>query len=191
MVSSKDDCWPKNHGAKPAKWKFQDRSDKVAFDILTYLRWASLKGHRQGKFTTGPSSALLERSRMSYPDKCPGKVHPKGFHLEQHACGILFWVSHKHSFITVLSDTMAANCTDRENSVVTIRQTCVAWFQNARDRRGGRSRWRYTCPKMPLVSMRSVKFIYWLSAGTKGRKHFFGGANSKNVKKCVSILFTQ
>ncbi|CAL8068952.1 unnamed protein product [Calicophoron daubneyi] len=61
-------------------------------------------------------------------------------------------------------DTLAANSTERESSANSIRQTCVAWFQNARDRRGGRTRKRHTCPQMPLVNMTFIKFIYCLTA---------------------------
>ncbi|CAL8068029.1 unnamed protein product [Calicophoron daubneyi] len=51
----------------------------------------------------------------------------------------------------IILETLAGSCTDRESSVEFIRRTCVAWFQNARDRRGGRSRRRYTYPTMPLL----------------------------------------
>ena len=69
---------------------------------------------------------------------------------------------------------MAANCTDREDSVLAIRQTCVAWLRNARDRVGGRTRRRYTCPKMPLVSMTYIKYIYSLFQLEINDENMFG-----------------
>ncbi|CAL8105745.1 unnamed protein product [Calicophoron daubneyi] len=56
----------------------------------------------------------------------------------------------------IILETLAECYPDRESSITSIRQQCVAWFQNARDRRGGRSKRRYTCPNMPLVIMTSI-----------------------------------
>ncbi|CAL8072427.1 unnamed protein product [Calicophoron daubneyi] len=54
------------------------------------------------------------------------------------------------SLWAIILKTLAECYTDRESSITFIRQQCVAWFQNARDRRGGRSKRRYTCPNIPL-----------------------------------------
>ncbi|CAL8068037.1 unnamed protein product [Calicophoron daubneyi] len=71
----------------------------------------------------------------------------------------------RHPFgTTSLWRIILESCTDRDTSVFLIRRACVAWFHNARDRRGGRSRRRYTCLKMPLVIVTSTKFLYHLSA---------------------------
>ncbi|CAL8076531.1 unnamed protein product [Calicophoron daubneyi] len=51
----------------------------------------------------------------------------------------------------VIFETLAANSSDPEANAVAIRKICLGWFQNARDKSGGRSKRRYTCPKMPLL----------------------------------------
>ncbi|CAL8106217.1 unnamed protein product [Calicophoron daubneyi] len=60
------------------------------------------------------------------------------------------------SLWAIILETLAECYTDRENSITSIPNQCVAWFQNARDRRGGRSKRRYTCPDMPLAIMTSI-----------------------------------
>ncbi|CAL8091536.1 unnamed protein product [Calicophoron daubneyi] len=51
----------------------------------------------------------------------------------------------------VILETLTSSSGDPEASNVAIRRTCIAWFQNARDRNGGRVKRKYTFPKMPLL----------------------------------------
>ncbi|CAL8073822.1 unnamed protein product [Calicophoron daubneyi] len=51
----------------------------------------------------------------------------------------------------VIFETLAAKSSDPGACSFSIRKICIGWFQNARDRSGGRSKRRYTCPKMPLL----------------------------------------
>ncbi|CAL8070208.1 unnamed protein product [Calicophoron daubneyi] len=55
------------------------------------------------------------------------------------------------SLWAVVLDTLSSGSSDQDCSFVTIRKACMGWFQNARDRCGGRSKRRMTMPKMPLV----------------------------------------
>ncbi|CAL8075855.1 unnamed protein product [Calicophoron daubneyi] len=51
----------------------------------------------------------------------------------------------------IILETLSGTSNDPDSSAIAIRRTCIAWFQNARDRSGGRSKRRFTEPHMPLL----------------------------------------
>ena len=119
---------------------------------------------------------------MIYHETYHGKELQTGSLSEPLLYGRLFSVCHAYILLTIFSETLAANSSDTEASAVAVRKICVGWFQNARDRSGGRSKRRLTCPKMPLVIIISKNFILYLPAGTEQREF----ANGKwNMIKCL------
>ncbi|CAL8071475.1 unnamed protein product [Calicophoron daubneyi] len=113
------------------------------------------------------NAALFGWCPMTSQDTYHGKKRPTGCLSELLLYGRLFSACHAYILLTISSETLAANSSDPEANAVAIRKICLGWFQNARDKSGGRSKRRYTCPKMPLVIIISLHFILYFPAGTE------------------------